>query len=81
MARFQLQGAHVINGNKYKSGSVIVDTQGNAVAGDIIIGPMTSSMVTAGMIPLDGAATTLKNGSRVASVVPPCTIDGANSIA
>jgi hypothetical protein len=68
-------GAHV----KYKAGTTYADTQGNAVAGDVVWIGMSSGSMSPGLIPLDAGATTMKNASPSAgnNLARP---DGVNSI-
>ena len=81
MARWRGQGAFVINHKSYKAGQTYADTAGNAVAGDVVYAPFgTSGGLSPLLVPLDGAATTLKNASRFANDPVPCTITGVNSI-
>lgn len=79
MARFRLASAHVIDGRKLKIGSTIADTQGNAVAGDYVWSGLNAASLSYGLIPLDGAATTMLNASRFAGG-PARISDGVNSI-
>jgi len=79
MARFGSTVAFVVSGRKYKAGQTYADTQVNALAGDVVWLGMSSSTMSPGLIPLDGAATSMKAGSiHVGKQVN--LIDGANSI-
>jgi hypothetical protein len=80
MARFNLTAAHVFGATRVKAGRNIADTQGNAQPGDFVFTGLSSSTVTADMVPLDGAATTMKNASRYASVAAKSYITGVDSI-
>ena len=64
---------------KYKAGQTYADTAANALAGDVVWYGMSSATMSPGLIPLDGAATTMKNASVYAgiSIARP---DGVNSI-
>jgi hypothetical protein len=79
MARFGSTVAFVVAHKKYPAGQTYADTAGNAVAGDVIWAGMSSSTMSPGLIPLDGGATAMKNGSPFAgvSIARP---DGVNSI-
>jgi hypothetical protein len=85
MARFGSTASFVINTSngghkKYPAGQTYADTQGNALAGDVVWASVGSSAsMSPNLIPLDGAATTIKNASRFANQNNPW-IDGVNSI-
>lgn len=80
MARFRSVGCFVIGARKYKAGQTFADSAGNALAGDEVWpGGLTSAQMSPALVPLDGAATTMMNGSRFVGVAAP-TIDGAHSI-
>jgi hypothetical protein len=80
MARFQSTAAFTVGHAKYKAGTTYADTAGNALPGDVIFPAVgTSAGMSPSLIPLDGAATTIKNGSRFAGQNNPW-IDGVNSI-
>lgn len=79
MARFGSTCSFVVGGKKYKAGQTYADTQGNAIAGDVVWVGLSSSSMSPGHIPLDGAATTMKNGSVFAGVSF-ARPDGVNSI-
>lgn len=68
-------GAH----QKCKAGTTFADTQGNALPGDIVWQGMSSGSMSPGLIPLDGTATTMKNGSVFAGLAV-ARPDGVNSI-
>jgi len=81
MARFRSQGAFVVNHIRYKAGTTFADTAGNAVAGDVVWAAVGSSTgMSPLLVPIDAAATTIKNASRFANDPVPCTITGTNSI-
>jgi hypothetical protein len=81
MARFRSVGAMIIGHARYKAGTTFADTVGNAVAGDVIwAGCGLSGSMSSALVPLDGAATTIKNSSVFANSAVPCTITGAASI-
>jgi hypothetical protein len=81
MARFRSSAAFVIGHARYKAGTTYADTVGNALAGDVVWASCGSSAsMSPALIPLDGAATTIKNGSVFAGSVTPATISGVNSI-
>jgi hypothetical protein len=81
MARFRSVAAFVIGHARYKAGTTFADTSGNAVAGDVVWASMGSSAsMSPALVPLDGAATTIKNGSVFANSPVPGTISGVNSI-
>jgi hypothetical protein len=80
MARFQSVVAFVVNHKSYKAGTTFADSAGNALAGDVVWATVgLSGGMSPGLVPLDGAATTVKNGSRFANTQVP-SIDGVNSI-
>lgn len=80
MARFQTTAAFVMNHKSYKAGTIFADTQGNALAGDIVwIGTLNAAAMSPHLQPLDAGATTVKAASRFANSPVP-TIDGVNSI-
>jgi len=81
MARWQSQGAFVIGHRKYPAGQKYADTTGNASPGDVVYAPFgTAGGISPLLVPLDGAATALRNASAFANVPIPCTITGVNSI-
>jgi hypothetical protein len=81
MARFRSVAAFIIGHAKYKAGTTFADTVGNSVAGDVIwAGCGSSASMSPALVPLDGAATVVKNGSVFANYAVPCTISGVNSI-
>jgi hypothetical protein len=81
MARFRSVAAFVVGHARYKAGTTFADTVGNAVAGDVIWASCgLSASMSPALVPLDGAATTIKNGSLFANYPVPGTISGVNSI-
>jgi len=80
VARFRLQSSMVIGAVKLKPGTVIVESAAAGQAGDYVWAALSSTTVGPHMVPLDGAATTMKNASPFAGAVLPCSIDGANSV-
>jgi hypothetical protein len=81
MARWQGLAAFVIGHKKHPAGQKYADTTGNAVAGDVVYAPFgTAGGISPLLVPLDGAATALRNSSVFASYPIPCTITGVNSI-
>jgi len=80
MARFRLQGTHIFGAYRLKSGSVIVDTVGNAQPGDYVWTPLSSGTLSLEMVPIDASATSMKNASRFAGMQPRACISGAESI-
>ena len=68
MARFQLTAAMSIGSNRYKAGTTLADSQANAVGSDKVWTGMSASTIHPNMVPLDGAATTMKNASPYANV-------------
>jgi hypothetical protein len=80
MARFGSTVAFVVGGKRHKAGTTYADTLANAVGNDIVWAGMSSSTMSPGLIPLDGAATSMKAAS-VYSGKSVNLIDGANSIA
>jgi hypothetical protein len=79
MARFGSTVAFVVAGKRHKAGTTYADTLANAVGNDIVWAGMSSSTMSPGLIPLDGAATSMKAASvYVGKQVN--LIDGANSI-
>lgn len=79
MARFGSTVAFVVGGKRHKAGTTYADTLANAIAGDIIWAGMSSTTMSPGLVPLDGAATSMKSSSVYATTQIP-RIDGANSI-
>lgn len=80
MARFTSTCAFWVGNKKYKAGTNYADTVGNAIAGDVVWAAVGSSAsMSPGLIPLDGAATTIKNGSAFAGIAY-ARPDGVNSI-
>jgi hypothetical protein len=79
MARFRTHGI-VIGAKKYPANTVVVDTVGNAQPGDVVYPTLSSTTLNPDWVPLDGAATTMKNASVFAGAVIPCSISGANSV-
>jgi hypothetical protein len=79
MARFGSTVAFVVEGKRHKAGTTYADNKANAIAGDVIWAGMSSSTMSPGLIPLDGAATSMKAAS-VYSGKQVNLIDGANSI-
>jgi hypothetical protein len=65
VARFRLTRAFAYNGgaNRLAAGSTIVDQQSLAQPGDTVWSGLTSGTMGQGFVPLDAAATTMKNGS------------------
>jgi len=81
MARWQGQASFIIAHRKYPAGTKYADTVGNAQAGDVVYAPFgTAGGISPLLVPLDGAATALRNSSAFANVPIPCTITGVNSI-
>jgi hypothetical protein len=80
MARFRLQATHVFGDVRAKAGMVIVDTVGNQQPGDFLWTPLSSTTLSPEMIPIDAAATTMKNGSRFVNAQPKACITGCESI-
>jgi hypothetical protein len=79
MARFGSTVALVVDGKRHKAGTTYADTKANAIAGDIIWLTMSSASMSPGLVPLDGAATSMKAASVYAGKQINL-IDGANSI-
>ena len=79
MARFTSTLAFVVGHVRYKAGTTFADTLANAVAWDIIWNGMSSTTMSPGLIPIDGAATIMKNASVYAGNNFPRP-DGVNSI-
>lgn len=79
MARFGSTVAMVVDGKRHKAGTTFCDTKANQVGNDIIWLSMSSATMSPGLIPLDGAATSMKAAS-VYSGRQINLIDGANSI-
>jgi hypothetical protein len=81
MARFGSTVAIVVDGHhSYKAGTTFADTKPNAIGNDVVWPQCgTSAGMSPGLIPLDGAATTIMNASRFAGISIPRP-DGANSI-
>jgi hypothetical protein len=79
MARFGSTVAFVVGGKRHKAGQTYCDTKANQVGTDVIWAGMSSATMSPGLIPLDGAATSMKAGSVYAGIQTNL-IDGANSI-
>jgi hypothetical protein len=79
MARFGSTVAFVVGGKRHKAGQTYCDTKANQIGTDVIWAGMSSSTMSPGLIPLDGAATSMKSAS-VYSGIQTNLIDGANSI-
>lgn len=81
MARFQSTVAiHIPNQGTWKAGTTFADTVANKVGNDVVwAGCGLSGSMSPGLIPLDGAATTIKNGSVFSGISIPRP-DGVNSI-
>ena len=81
MARYRSVAAFVIGHARYKAGTTFADTSGNAIAGDVVWASCAlSGSMSPFLVPLDGAATTVKNASVFANSPVPCTITGVNSV-
>lgn len=79
MARFGSTVAFVVNHIRYNAGSTFADTKANAIGKDVVWADLAnSSSMSPGLVPLDGAATTIYNASRF--VGQSTRIDGVNSI-
>ena len=68
MARFMLKQAFHFDSKRVKAGGVIVDSQANAVAGDVVFSEMSAATLPPGCVALDGSATTMLAASRWAGV-------------
>jgi hypothetical protein len=80
IARFRSVGCFIIGARKYPAGTTFADTVGNAIGNDVVWpGGLDSSKMSPALVPLDGGATTMMNGSRFSGVATR-TIDGAHSI-
>ena len=66
--------------NRLAAGSTIVESQANAVAGDIVWTGLSSATMGQGFVPLDASATTMKGGSAYAGEVIGCCILGVDSV-
>jgi hypothetical protein len=80
MARFQLTQAVHVGDKRFRAGSAVADTQGNALPGDKVWVGLNSATMIEGMTPLDASATTMKAASRFASVAPRLWITGCESV-
>lgn len=83
MARFRTSAAFysdAVGVGRVGAGRTVADSQANAVAGDVIWTGLTSASLPQGMIPLDGAATTMKAASPWANTPLSATILGADSV-
>ena len=78
--RFYLMAAHFFGSVRYKAGTTIADTVGNALPGDKVVTTLSSATITPTMRPLDGSATTAMNASPYSPANVPCTITGASSV-
>jgi hypothetical protein len=71
MARFKLTQAYHFGQYRVKAGGTVADTVANSQPGDMVPTPaLTSSNLPAGLIALDGSATTMLNASRWAGIAP-----------
>jgi len=68
MARFQLRQAFHFGSVKVRAGGVIVDTVANQQPGDVVFAGMSAATLPAGVVALDGSATTMLNASRWAGI-------------
>jgi hypothetical protein len=80
MARFQLTAALHTAQARYRAGTILADSQANALPGDKVWTGMNAASLIADMVALDGAATTMRNASKYAGVTPRGWITGAESI-
>jgi hypothetical protein len=80
MARFQLTKAFFLGTTRYRAGTTVADTVGNALPGDIVWTALSAATMPHFFSPIDGAATTMKAASRFASVPNGTAISGVDSI-
>ena len=80
MARFQLQQALHVGQFRYRAGSIIADSQANALSGDKVWTGLTSATMIPDMVALDASATAMKAGSKYANVTPRGWTTGAESV-
>ena len=80
MARFRMTQAFSFGSNRVRAGGTLADTVGNAQPGDLVYAGLTAATLPPGCIPLDAAATTMKNASKFAGEAAASSITGADSI-
>jgi hypothetical protein len=80
MARFRLTQSIVVGAVDYHGGEVVTDIQPPSVPGDRVWLGLSSAVMAPGMVPLDGAATTMKAASAFANEQVPNAILGVHSI-
>jgi hypothetical protein len=80
LARFQLTQSIVVGAVKYHGGEVVTDTIPLTVPTDRHWPTLSAATMAPGMVPLDGAATTMKNASVFANEQVPNVILGVHSI-
>lgn len=83
MARFRTMVSLYVDGpavGRIRAGRTICDSQATAMPGDVIWSGLNSGSLPAGFVPLDAAATTMRNASQWASTPIPATILGVDSI-
>jgi hypothetical protein len=80
MARVRLHSAMVVGQFRYKAGTTMADSVANAVGGDVVWTGLTAATWHPGMLPLDGAANTMKAASQYSSAPAPGAPTGRDSI-
>jgi hypothetical protein len=80
MARFRLTQAIATGALRFHAGEIVTDTIPLTVPSDRHWPGLTASVMAAGMVPLDAAATTMKSQSAWANEVIAATIQGGHSI-
>jgi hypothetical protein len=63
-----LKQAFHFDSKRVRAGGVIVDSQANAQAGDVVFSAMSAATLPAGVVALDGTASTMLAASRWAGV-------------
>jgi hypothetical protein len=80
MARFRLTQAIASGSLRFAAGDVVTDIIPLTVATDKHWPGLSAGTMAAGMVPLDGAAPTMKNASMWAGEIIAATIQGVHSI-
>ena len=80
MARFRLNAALQVGHFHYRIGTILADSNANALPGDKVWTGMSAATLVADMIPLDGAASTMLAASKYAGIPPRTWTTGVESI-
>jgi len=83
MARFRVMSAFyadAVGVGRVSAGRVVADSQGNALAGDIVWNGLNAQSLPAGFMPLDASAQSMRSSSRWATTPISATILGVDSV-